>query len=178
MSIKHLKNCRKRVNIIAKWTIIPLSGIKWDKKVKIMFYGERLHKIDKKGRVSVPAKFRQKIAQSIIITRGDEPCLLAYPLEEWQEYDEKLKAIPSSDKIAQAYIRDIYSYAEECFVDSQGRIKLTEKLIDYAQIENEIVFIGKPGKFELWSSELLEKHRKENPVDTADMADYMAKLGI
>ncbi len=143
-----------------------------------MFYGEKKHKIDSKGRVSVPSKFRQKIAESIIVTKGDEVCLLAYPIEEWQEYDAKLKALPSSDKIAQAYIRDIYSYAEECYVDSQGRIKLTDKLINYAGIEKEVVFIGKPGKFEMWSESVLEKYREDNPVNTEDIAEHMARLGI
>ncbi|MDO4772591.1 MAG: division/cell wall cluster transcriptional repressor MraZ [Bacillota bacterium] len=143
-----------------------------------MFYGEKQHKIDKMGRVSVPSKFRQKISQSIIVTKGDELCLLAYPMEEWQEYDAKLKALPGSDKIAQAYIREIYSYAEECFVDSQGRIKLTEKLMDYAKIQDEVVFIGKPGKFEMWSNHVLDAYRAENPINSQEMAEHMARLGI
>lgn len=143
-----------------------------------MFYGERQHKIDKMGRVSVPSKFRQKIQQSIIVTKGDESCLLAYPVEEWQEYDEKLKALPSTDKIAQAYIREVYSYAEECTIDSQGRIKLTEKQIAYAKIDSDVVFIGKPGKFELWSAELLEEYRSKTPISREEMAEHMAKLGI
>ncbi len=143
-----------------------------------MFYGEKRHKVDTKGRVSVPSKFRQKIAQSIIVTKGNEACLLAYPMEEWQEFDAKLKALPSSDKLAQAYIRDIYSYAEECFIDSQGRIKLTDKLMQYAGIKSEVVFIGKPGKFELWSDDVLEKYRNDNPINAEDIMNHMASLGI
>lgn len=134
--------------------------------------------MDSKGRVSFPSKFRQKISASIIITRGDEACLLAYPLEEWEFYGNKLKALPSSDKLAQAYIRDIYSYAEECFVDAQGRIKLTDKLITYAGLDDTVVFIGKPGEIELWSPERLEKHRQAVPSDSAEMAAHMAELGI
>ncbi len=143
-----------------------------------MFYGEKRHKVDAKGRVSVPSKFRQKISQSIIVTKGNEACLLAYPIEEWQEFDAKLKSLPSSDKLAQAYIRDIYSYAEECFIDSQGRIKLTDKLIAYAGIQSEVVFIGKPGKFELWSNDVLEKYRNDNPINAEDIMNHMASLGI
>lgn len=143
-----------------------------------MFYGERTHKLDNKGRVSFPSKFRQKISGTVVITRGDEACLVAYPMEEWNEYGDKLKKLPSSDKLAQAYIRDIYSYAEECVIDAVGRIKLTEKLADYASITDTVVFIGKPGKIELWAPELLEKHRSEALVDKAALADYMASLGI
>ncbi len=143
-----------------------------------MFYGERTHKIDKMGRVSVPAKFRQKLGQSIIITKGDDPCLLAYPIEEWEEYDSKLRAVPKGDKKAQDYIREIYSFVEECSIDSQGRVKLFEIHIDYADIKNEVVFIGKPGMFEIWSKENLDNYRKENPVDYENIASYMSKYGI
>lgn len=143
-----------------------------------MFYGERTHKINEKGRVSFPSKFRQKIDGPIIITRGDERCLLAYPLEEWEIYDQKLRSIPGSDKIAQAYIRDIYSYAEECIVDNQGRINLPEKLIEYAGFHENVVFIGKPGKIELWSPENLEKHRETMLADSEEVMAHMASLGI
>ncbi len=143
-----------------------------------MFYGERVHKIDKKGRVSFPSKFRQKIEQSIIITKGNEKCLIAYPLDEWELFDAKLKTLPSNDKLAQAYVRDIYSHAEECIIDSQGRIKLTEKLVNYAEFEDEVVYIGKPGKIELWSTVHLEKHREEMLVDAELIANHMASLGI
>ncbi len=143
-----------------------------------MFYGERTHRINQKGRVSFPSKFRQKITGPIIITRGDERCLLAYPLEEWELYDQKLRSIPSSDKIAQAYIRDIYSYAEECVVDAQGRINLPDKLIEYAGFTGTVVFIGKPGKIELWSPENLEKHRSEMLANSEDVMEHMASLGI
>lgn len=143
-----------------------------------MFYGERVHKMDNKGRVSFPSKFRQKISGSLIITRGDENCLIAYPQEEWDEYGEKLKRLPSSDKLAQAYIRDIYSYAEECVIDTVGRIKLTDKLANYASITDTVVFIGKPGKIELWSPEVLEKHRDEALINKQALAEHMANLGI
>ncbi len=143
-----------------------------------MFFGEFEHKIDKKGRVSFPSKFRHKIKSTIVITRGDEGNLLAFPYEEWEKFGEKLAMLPNTDRLAQAYIRQIYSFAAECQIDSQGRINLTNKHIEYCGIDEKVTFIGKPGKIEIWSPEALEQHRESMLELSEEITKHMAGLNI
>ena len=87
-----------------------------------MLMGEYKHNIDSKGRLIVPAKFRDNLGDSFIVTRGLDGCLFGYPLQAWQELEEKLKKLPLAKKEARQFTRFFYSGAVECTLDKQGRI--------------------------------------------------------
>ena len=93
-----------------------------------MFLGEFQHNIDAKGRIIVPAKFREGLGQSFVLTRGLDQCLFAYPLEEWKILEEKLKKLPLTKKDARAFTRFFFSGAVECEIDKQGRINIPSPL--------------------------------------------------
>lgn len=143
-----------------------------------MFFGEHKHKLDSKGRVSFPSKFRQKADGNLIVTRGSGEFLIAYTHEEWENYVSKFRDIPESEELIQYYIRDIYSYAIETNIDSAGRISLSDKLIEYAKIDKELYFIGKQVKVEIWSPEILESHRKQFASRTAEINAKLKEYGM
>ncbi|WP_414966227.1 division/cell wall cluster transcriptional repressor MraZ, partial [Lactiplantibacillus plantarum] len=97
-----------------------------------MFMGEFEHSVDTKGRLIIPAKFREQLGEQFVVTRGMDGCLFGYPMTEWTVLQEKLKALPVNRKDARAFVRFFYSAATECELDKQGRINLPKSLRDHA----------------------------------------------
>src|SRR5690625_455036 len=102
-----------------------------------MFMGEFEHNIDAKGRIIVPAKFREGLGEKFVVTRGLEQCWFAYPLEERRVLEEKLMKLPLTKRVARAFTRCFFSGAIECEVDKQGRINIRQPLRKYAKLEKE-----------------------------------------
>lgn len=115
-----------------------------------MFMGEFNHTIDAKGRTFVPAKMRDDLGESFVVTQGLDGCLVGYPQEEWKVFEEKITSLPLSNKAARTTTRFFLSGASTCEVDKQGRILLPAKLRAYAGLEKDIVFIGTGNKIEIW----------------------------
>ncbi len=118
-----------------------------------MFIGEYHHSIDDKGRLIIPAKFREELGTKFIITRGIENCLFVYSLESWEKIVNKLESLPFTKKDARAFIRFFLSGASEAEFDKQGRINITSPLISYANITKECIVIGTGDRLEIWSEE-------------------------
>src|SRR5690625_7564980 len=93
-----------------------------------MFMGEYKHNTDEKGRMIMPAKFRDALGESFVVTRGLDQCLFVYPLTEWQILEEKIKKLPLTKKDARAFTRFFFSVATECEIDKKGRINLNATL--------------------------------------------------
>ncbi|MCM8796972.1 MAG: division/cell wall cluster transcriptional repressor MraZ [Candidatus Omnitrophica bacterium] len=120
-----------------------------------MFYGEYIHSIDRKGRLILPAKFRE-IAKSHFIekfyaTRGLDKCLFMFSEEEWRTQENKFKVIPFTKQQARIFNRLYFSGAVEVTFDSQGRILLPQYLKDYAEIKREVVIVGVSNRIEIWA---------------------------
>ena len=118
-----------------------------------MFMGEYHHNIDDKGRLIIPAKFRDELGSEFIITRGIENCLFAYSKEEWQKIVDKLNSLPFTKKDARSFIRFFLSGATTAEFDKQGRINITSPLISYANLTKECIIIGTGDRLEIWSNE-------------------------
>ncbi len=118
-----------------------------------MFMGEHHHNIDDKGRIIIPAKFRELLGFDFIITRGIEPCLFAYPKNNWNHITEKLNSLPFTKKDARNFSRFFLSGATVAEFDKQGRINIPSPLISYANIDKECVIVGTGDRFEIWSLE-------------------------
>ena len=116
-----------------------------------MFIGEYHHSIDEKGRLIVPAKFREGLGMKFIVTRGIENCLFVYPMDEWKKIVDKLESLPFTKRDARQFMRFFLSGASEAEFDKQGRINVTSPLISYANIEKECVIIGTGDRLEIWS---------------------------
>lgn len=143
-----------------------------------MFMGEFHHTIDSKGRMIVPAKFRDDLGETFVITRGMDQCLFGYPMDEWKLLEEKLKALPLTKKDARAFTRFFFSGATECEIDKQGRVNIAAPLRQYAQLEKECVVIGVSGRFEIWSKDKWEEYFAASEDSFSEIAENMIDFDI
>lgn len=143
-----------------------------------MFIGEFTHALDAKGRVSIPSKFRESLGELFYITKGLDNCLFVFPEEEWKLFEEKLKALPMTNKNARAFVRLFFSGASECELDKQGRILIPQTLREHASIEREAVIIGTGTRIEIWSQEGWTGYIDPENIDYDEIAEHMADLGI
>ncbi|MBS4535419.1 division/cell wall cluster transcriptional repressor MraZ [Clostridium sp. D2Q-14] len=143
-----------------------------------MFIGEHIHSIDKKGRVIVPAKFRENLGSSFIVTKGLDNCLFVYPLEEWNVLENKLKSLPLTRKDARAFVRFFFAGATECELDKQGRILIPNNLRCHAKLDKEATIIGVSNRIEIWSSQEWKAYNDDDDLSYENIAEKMAELGI
>ena len=141
-----------------------------------MFMGEYHHNVDTKGRLIVPAKFRDNLGESFVLTRGLDQCLFGYPLDEWKIIEEKLKNLPLTKKDARAFTRFFFSGATECEIDKQGRINIATPLTNYAKLEKECVVLGVSNRIEIWNKEIWEEYFNESADSFADIAENMIRV--
>ncbi len=140
--------------------------------------GEYQHNIDTKGRMIVPAKFRDGLGESFVLTRGLDQCLFAYPQEEWKILEEKLKKLPLTKKDARSFTRFFFSGAVECEVDKQGRINIPQPLRKYSKLEKECVVIGVSNRIEVWAQEIWEDYFTESEESFAEIAENLMDFDI
>lgn len=143
-----------------------------------MLMGEYKHNIDSKGRLIVPAKFRDNLGDSFIVTRGLDGCLFGYPLQAWQELEEKLKKLPLAKKEARQFTRFFYSGAVECTLDKQGRINLPQTLMEHAGLLKTCYIIGVSERIEIWSQERWDNVTDEAEASFEDLAEDMIDFGF
>ncbi len=117
-----------------------------------MFLGEYRHALDDKGRLFIPARFRDRENQRFFVTRGLEKCLFAFPEEEWEKQRERVAGMDMMKKDARAFNRFFFSGTAEVICDRQGRINLPQNLIEYAGLSKDAVVIGVSNRFEIWSA--------------------------
>ncbi len=115
--------------------------------------------LDAKGRIVLPARYRERLAefchsQLVVTIDTDQPCLLIYPLPEWELIEEKIEALPSFNPTTRRIQRLLIGHATEVEVDANGRMLLSNPLRDYAQLGKKVVLIGQGKKFELWDETL------------------------
>ena len=122
-----------------------------------MFYGEYLHSIDRKGRLILPAKFREAakthFIEKFFVTRGLDSCLFMFSEEEWRTQENKFKAIPFTKQQARTFNRLYFSAAAEIIFDAQGRILLPQYLKDFAEIKKDVVIVGVSNRIEIWAKD-------------------------
>lgn len=138
-----------------------------------MFLGEYHHSIDEKGRMIIPAKFRDALGSSFIMTRGLDRCLFVYPREEWNLLERKLKALPLMKSDARAFTRFFFSGATECELDRQGRVNIPPNLREHANLIKETVVIGVSNRVEVWSKENWEQYNKESEQSFNEIAEKL-----
>ena len=150
-----------------------------------MFRGRYEHAIDKKGRTSLPARYREVLGASgeskVVLTSGLDPCVVAYPMGEWMAFEERLAALPQFDPSV-AMLRRIYvSGAVECDLDKVGRILIPAALRNHAGLDREVLWAGMGRYAELWSRDRFDE-LKGDVLDDMDkralLASRLAELGL
>lgn len=143
-----------------------------------MFTGEYQHSVDGKGRLIMPARFRESLGDVFIITKGLDTCLFVYSQDEWKKIEEKLKNLPFTKKDARAFARFFFSGANECEIDKQGRILINSNLREYAHISKDVVVIGVGTRIEIWSKERWEEYKNETEENYEELAEKMVELDL
>lgn len=143
-----------------------------------MLIGEYKHAIDTKGRLIIPAKFREELSEQFIVTRGLDGCLFGYTQEEWGNIEDKLKNLPLAKKQARQFTRFFYSAATECTLDKQGRVNLPQTLIDYADLTKTCYIVGVSERFEIWSEERWLEFTEEAEETFEEIAEEMIDFGF
>ncbi len=135
--------------------------------------GEYQHTVDAKGRMFIPAKFRDELGDRFVVTKGLDNCLFVYPLENWQVLEEKIRALP----LAKANLQRFFlSSAAECELDGQGRINIPQSLRDHAMIEREVTVIGVSTRAEIWDTKRWNAYTNDMTADK--IAEAMEEIGF
>ena len=124
-----------------------------------MFYGEFDYKIDEKGRVPLPPRFRGALKDGVVLTPGIERCVTAYPLSEWKKLATELTGSSASNSKLRKLNRAIFATAFSTQIDGQGRVALPVPLREYAGIEDEVVAIGANTYLEIWDKTNWEEEK-------------------
>ena len=138
-----------------------------------MLIGEYHHNIDEKGRLIIPAKFREEIGNSFVVTKGLDGCLFVYSLVEWEKIVNKLKTLPFTKKDVRTFSRFFLASATVCEFDRQGRINLMNSLTLYAGLKKECAIIGVNDRLEIWDLDKFNNLMKENEEELDEISENL-----
>ncbi len=139
------------------------------------FTGSVEHALDDKGRLIVPARFRERLGAGFILTIAQpDPCLALYPAAAWAEFCGRLESAPRKDERYRRLVRHLFAHTEEVSCDSQGRLLIPSPLRTYAGMERDVVSIGSLTRVEVWAKEHLAAHA----APEGEVAEFMAELGL
>lgn len=139
-----------------------------------MFLGEYEYSLDAKGRVFIPARYREELGDKFVVTMGTDKCLTVYPLSEWEKYSAKIAEMPRTQSLK--IRRFLFGNACDYELDPQGRLLLRPEQRKYAGLEKNITFLGMGSTFEIWPTEVREADKEE--IDPEEIADLLMQLGL
>ena len=149
-----------------------------------MFRGVSALNLDAKGRMAVPSKYRDRLAeqsdgQVVITVDRSDPCLLLYPLPEWEDIERKLVRLGNLNPTARALQRLLIGHATEVDIDNSGRILIPPPLREFAQFDKRIVLAGQGNKFEIWDEARWNEQRTGwMQQDTGDLSGELESLSL
>ncbi len=141
-----------------------------------MFIGEYSHNIDSKGRIIIPARFREELHSHFILTRGFDGCLTIYSLEQWNKLFEEINKLPTTKKATRQYIHVLTSRATECEIDNQGRIQIPSFLSKPVGLKKECAIVGVNDHVEIWDRETWEHYYDDASDNFEDVAENLSDL--
>ncbi|MFH1246639.1 MAG: division/cell wall cluster transcriptional repressor MraZ [Candidatus Liptonbacteria bacterium] len=143
-----------------------------------MLLGEYKHNLDIKGRMAIPAKFREPLIAGAIVTRGIDNCLFLFSKQEWEKLAEKLISLPLAQANSRAFVRLMLAGAMDVEVDAQGRVLIPDYLRKYAGLGKEVVVIGLYNRIEIWDAAEWERYKEKTEGASEEIAEKMGELGI
>ena len=141
-----------------------------------MFIGQYRHNLDAKNRLIVPAKFRDGLGESFVVTKGLDGCLSIYTADKWTDMISQLERIPSTKKEARQYLRSLTSKAVECSLDNQGRIQLPQFLLATADITKSCVVVGVADHVEIWPEEAWDSYDEDASSSFETVAETLTEF--
>jgi MraZ protein len=136
-----------------------------------VFLGTHHPRLDDKGRLILPAKFREQLAEGLVITKGQERCLYVWPTAEFGRITDQLRAAPLTSKSARDYLRMLYAGASDEVPDKQGRITVPPPLRSYAGLTRDCVVIGANARVEVWDAAAWAAYEREQEQRFADLSE-------
>jgi len=141
------------------------------------FKGQWEYSVDAKGRVALPAKLRRSIRpeanSSLTVTRGFEPCLYVFPAYEWENVESQLRELNTYMKESRAFIRTILGWADDVTLDGQGRMALSKRLMDFANITEKVLIIGTLERIELWDPATFDRQESDQTIEYEQLAELV-----
>ncbi|TFG81283.1 MAG: division/cell wall cluster transcriptional repressor MraZ [Erysipelotrichales bacterium] len=141
-----------------------------------MFMGEYRHNLDAKGRIIIPARFRDELGPVIILTRGLDGCIAVYTQTQWEQVLNQLSSLPSTKREARQYVHFMTAKAAECEIDGQGRVLIPLSLAQEVKIEKECVVLGINDHVEIWSKPLWDSYYNAASVSIEDVAESLTEF--
>ncbi len=141
-----------------------------------MFIGEYNHTIDAKGRLIVPAKYRDNLGEHFYVMKGYDDCLFVYGEEDFKALGDQIRALPLSNKASRAISRFFLGSAQESEFDKQGRILIAAPLREHAGLEKDVVLVGVGNHIEIWSKERYDA--AEESIDVDEVALKLEEMGL
>jgi MraZ protein len=135
-------------------------------------------KLDEKGRLILPAKFRGRLAGGLVMTRGQDRCLFLLPMDEFGRIYEQVRSAPVTSRQARDYLRMFLSSASDEVPDKQGRVSVPAPLREYAGLDRDVVVIGVGTRVEVWDAETWAAYSEEKEAGYAEIAETISDLGI
>jgi MraZ protein len=146
-----------------------------------VFTGWSIHNLDGKGRLAIPARFRDvlkaKRDERLVITTSDR-CLVAYPHEDWRTMADKVSRLSQVDPRVQAFRRYYISGATDCLCDKQGRVLIPLPLREMAGLNGQILLVGMQNNFEIWDKDRWYEEREQIRQNFGDLSSFLAESGI
>ncbi|CAA9331763.1 MAG: Cell division protein MraZ [uncultured Nocardioidaceae bacterium] len=143
-----------------------------------MFFGTHTPRLDEKGRLFLPAKFRDELAEGLVVTRGQERCLYVWSTEEFAKLTERLRQAPVTNKNARDYVRMLFAGASDETPDKQGRITLAPMLREYASLSRDCIVIGAMNRIEIWDSASWQAYSEQQEQAFADLSEEVFPPGV
>lgn len=138
------------------------------------FKGQEIYSIDQKGRVNVPLKMRKQLSpesnNTFTITRGQDSCVVAYPLDEWRKYEERFEQLNQYDSKNRFFLRKLLMWSEEVTLDGQNRISIPKKLLDFAGISKKTLIVGMVDHIELWNPDTFDEYLEKQDESYEDVS--------
>ena len=136
-----------------------------------MFLGTHSPRLDDKGRMVLPAKFREGLAAGLVFTKGQERSIVVWPAAEFAEYAERLSVASRSDSAVRAYLRVLFSGATDEIPDRQGRVMVPAALREYAGLDREVIVVGNGTTLEIWNSGAWELYLAGQEDNFSDLSE-------
>jgi MraZ protein len=143
-----------------------------------LFLGTHTPRLDDKGRLILPARFRDELAGGLVMTKGQERCLYVFTTPEFQRIADQLAQAPMTHKAARAYSRVFFAGAHDEIPDRQGRITIPAHLREYAGLDRDLVVIGASTRVEIWDKQAWETYLEANEGEFADIEEGVLPVGL
>lgn len=143
-----------------------------------MLVGQHKHKLDSKSRLSLPAKLRKELGNTIIVTHGLDQCLFVYPTKEWKNFSHRISELSMGQADTRAFTRFMLSSAVEVEVDKSGRILIPDHLRTYAKLDEQVVIAGVYNRLELWGESAWDEYIKSVTSRADVLAERLGEIGM